>query len=1648
MIRIKYIILSFLGLLFSSSLFSQDDVDVIILDQAETGATHTHVAREQIKFKPGYQYSAQQDAHVRAYIDEWLSVDTDYSDMFTDTTFDREIDTSLPVALTSGSHGVSPTGGASYTFPIEALPGISGMEPQVSLVYNSQSGTGIAGFGWNISGLSSISRTGKNIYFDGVTAPITLTESDDRYVIDGQRLIKESGSYGSSGVYKTESENFTRITAIGDSGSGPSKFKVETKDGMTLWFGEDSNSQIRDGSGSAILSWRISKTIDRHGNYIVYEYDNSSQESRIKRILYTGNVGAGREPFQSVNFYYDLREDINSIFAKGTEFKQNHILSGIELKHNDNSVREYKLDYAKDQYSYLQEVKETDRAGNELNSLRFKYNIPDSPLVLGQSHSLPFNMYGPYYSKGDLKIYTGDFNGDGLTDMLRSLGSFAGCYETLDADDCKENFSLYINENGTLTLADEISLDNPSILANQYVETVNIPEKASMVGDVDGDGIDEVIVVTGGAANLSQAYAGIMTIDDFTIMSYDSSSGITTSSISPPSGYGKIVNPSKRVRIADFDGDGMKDIYALFRKSTAAETKAFICRPGVSNSWKEVSFMDFSDFDSLWPIDFDGDGKSELMVVENGETSSKVFSFNPSSFTAGLITHNILYHEAYPSFYDSLYPGDFNGDGITDFLASWNSGVDWKVTYGTGSGYQAESFNHSLNKDELYIFDIDSDGKSDIVSVNTGIMEIPTGGLTPDYWVHSKLDIYTSTGVDFEFETYPFQEAANKKLLVGDFNGDGYPNLLSPGGAYDFVQGNTTLNYSISSQIFKYRENVHGRTLHKVLDGFNGETAFDYTQLSQDADYEKGANSIFPVIDFQGAFAVVNRVSTSNGIGGMNSVSYKYDKARIHLQGKGFLGFSTVEVLNETSGTRTVTNSILDIDNSNGQTASYFVPLSTTTEVYSNQNNLLSSSSVDYELIELGDQRFWHLMVQSDQQNHITGEQSQTVINDHDTDGNIKKKTTNQANLRSTIETYSNFVSNGSWLPTHPEDVEIKTTVVNEVPYIRKTSFTYNTNGSVETKVIDPLSDRPVTTEYGYNSLGLLAFEETSSPATADYGALPTKSTVTLYSDYGYPIRITITGGDYNEFEYDPITGQLVWEKGVTGLLTNYQYDSLGRLKRTTDPLGRNTYSNYYWDVGNTTSTGTRVGNSIFYTSTDTDGGTESRKWFDRLGRVRKSELDGFNGGVIRTVTTYDESGRIDSETTPFYDGEAYNAVITTHEYHSEYQMIESSSNSIGTVSTSYDLSGGLFAITKTSMTGVNTMSYLDASGRLVKSQDEGGTVEQKYYANGQIKEVKVNGLVTSTMEYDDWGNKTKLEGVNAGLIEYNRNAYGQLFWQKNANNHIAEFFYDEKGRMDYEETPDGTIDYLYENSVNGKNKLKKIIGVNGEITKEYTYDQYSRTIEETENLVTDGILMTTSLTYDNLGRVKNITYPSGVTTTNSYIEPDGGDRGFLTSVSIQGQSEPIYQINSINSLGQITEYSNGNGLITTNEIDKHGFLKHKQISDMVDIEYDYELTTGNMSFRQNNSTGLKELFEFDDLNRLKESKIVDLVDESITLHTQTQSYSDNGNIDVKSDVGSYNYNTEKINAIHSIEDVGCTTNFLQAAFLVKSLILCHVLLL
>ncbi len=118
-----------------------------------------------------------------------------------------------PVGAIPAEFQVDAMGGADYTIPIVVPAGTAGMQPGLSLNYDSHGGDGLLGMGWSLGGLSTITRCPATLAQDGFAGGVNFDVSD-RFCLEGQRLIAiNGGAYGGNGTeYRTEREAFPGLS--------------------------------------------------------------------------------------------------------------------------------------------------------------------------------------------------------------------------------------------------------------------------------------------------------------------------------------------------------------------------------------------------------------------------------------------------------------------------------------------------------------------------------------------------------------------------------------------------------------------------------------------------------------------------------------------------------------------------------------------------------------------------------------------------------------------------------------------------------------------------------------------------------------------------------------------------------------------------------------------------------------------------------------------------------------------------------------------------------------------------------------------------------------------------------------------------------------------------------------------------------------------------------------------------------------------------------------------------------------------------------------------------------------------------------------------------------------------------------------------
>lgn len=276
---------------------------------------------------------------------------------FVPTTF--SIDKSKSVGEIEIISGTTPGGAKTYQIPIKVYDGIKGMQPDLSLTYNSQGANSTLGYGWTLSGLSLITRGNRSYYYDGKASGKSMN-CNDVFILDGTRFI-ETGRQTGSIFYESE---FGNIKAKGvTSGEVLKYFEVFFPNGNKGIYGYASSTQNS-------LSYPLTSLKDIKDNKIEFTYVLSNNLYNIKKIAYGGS---------SLEFEYSSRQDPILLYDGGTRTYNEQLITGIVSKFGLNPIGRYDLKYtARNSISLLTEVGYS-AFGKSLNPILFYYGNGTTP---------------------------------------------------------------------------------------------------------------------------------------------------------------------------------------------------------------------------------------------------------------------------------------------------------------------------------------------------------------------------------------------------------------------------------------------------------------------------------------------------------------------------------------------------------------------------------------------------------------------------------------------------------------------------------------------------------------------------------------------------------------------------------------------------------------------------------------------------------------------------------------------------------------------------------------------------------------------------------------------------------------------------------------------------------------------------------------------------------------------------------------------------------------------------------------------------------------------------------------------------------------------------------------------------------------------
>jgi len=530
---------------------------------------------------------------------------------------------------------------------------------------------------------------------------------------------------------------------------------------------------------------------------------------------------------------------------------------------------------------------------------------------------------------------------------------------------------------------------------------------------------------------------------------------------------------------------------------------------------------------------------------------------------------------------------------------------------------------------------------------------------------------------------------------------------------------------------------------------------------------------------------------------------------------------------------------------------------------------------------------------------------------------------------------------------------------------------------------------------------------------------------------------------------FDARFGAVTQLTGPNLLSTNWSYDNFGR--KTREQRADGTYTTWAYklctdagancpgSVGSATMVWVLVEQS--YAVNNTVSAPEKRAYYDNLGRVVRSQTQGFDGGANGTAPTlvqdtwYNALGQVQRKSN-LYDLSQANPVWSTFSYDALGRVTQEShpdSNATGgNASTSYAYDG--LSTSVTNAKGQTSTRLKNAQGQVIRVTDAiGSPITYTYDALGNLVSTFANGATTS-LQYNQRGQKIAMQDPAMGAWTYRYNIFGELIGQTDSLGRSSTLQYDALGRMTARLETDLNSYWRYDSYQSGsacassgrsQGRLCEAWSDNG-YNRKHSYDNLQR--QTSVATVLDGSPVTVSESFDaNTGRVQSKTWPTGYQAFYSYTT-----LGYLKSVTgggSNGYSQLMsYTVQAMNAQGQITQYRSGNNVTTVKSFDANtnrllaqtATLDGQTSGNVLSQQYSYD-ALGNLSSRSDNSPGVgtQESFNYDAINRLTKAML--LSSAVNPLSTVEVMYDPRGNIAYKSDVGRYWYDSARPNRLVNV---------------------------
>ena len=1480
------------------------------------------------------------------------------------------------VGTLGGTIDVNLLGGAVYTIPIDLPDGLGGMKPQLSVYYNSQSKNSLLGWGWNLGGLSAITRTGGTLYHDGYVSAINYT--DDRFCLDGNRLMNvTSNSYGGHGTsYRTEQDQLSKITSFHQDGiNGPAYFEVRTADGNTLYYGSTDDSKALKDAQNHVNIWLLSRIEDRNGNSINYHYVNESDSYRIDRIDYSGNNNDLISPAFTVEFLYSEREDVE-LSAVGDLFcKMDRKLDKIKVYNGTSLMYSYQFNYQKPApenglpYHLLNRILFS--AGQEhFNPTRIQWGSNNYNAISGNDLKKQIITNGHPDAFINAVKFSGDFNGDGFTDVIALQPDENGSYSTA---------KLFVNRG----LSQQLTFD--------FVRSFNLKPNVSWIQavDINGDGLDDV-VITNRERSPFPFPDEIETEIYFSRMPSPGSLGFNKQ-VTPLCFISR--NALETNLIGNFLGDGTNTILvqSTFSLGKTVEQTQLIHYNEASDNIQLHQFNEILDNTRLFAGDFNGDGITEILFKGSDKSTSivKIKEENNAFHYEALFNGTL-------EDWNDCFTGDFNGDGITDILLYTANAVHpWKIylmkdakvsevsyvlpdnfPYSSPGNYHfsLDQPHHSIQY--LKTGDFDGNGCADLALYKDNLFYVFYGPLKAE-------GPYAPFTNCQKINTQAFGLYDNMSVCLGNFLGQERLSYL----------GHNTLSRLPSMRL---RHEVK-----TITDGMGRKTNFTYDYLSPNPS-TPSENDFYQLTDpgLDRFFNIFHIAVPMRGLKTVTTYNVKdkpverrcfYEDALLHKYGKGFIGFNKTrqddycdgQLMKQTCRQYDIAyysdlfHYALEQEEVRDHNGQLMARSSYTTDLYTNVRNdkvyipLADKTSEEFDVDHperVIKKEFVNTYVNRNcPQLHAYDEALSIAAQIKGTTAQDGCTYVNACEHQEIHQTTYRPNDYDSWLINRPDTI---TSIIRHEgcdDIVHQQIFSYDSNKPYLVKSILDLpndgshpEDRLVKkTEFRYDPVGNISSKTISAP---NDNTTPRQESFEYGKAYGRRLLTKHIDalGQQSVYKYDSVYNYCISATDCNGLTTRYEQDPLGITCMTYYPDGTQSCKAIRW-TGNTYSQWQKK-----------SGQATELKVFALTGDpIREKRID-LHGEMVQTTIEYDHLGRLIKKSLPHTLDDSPEYIVYHYDNHNRTDRITHPDRSYETLQ--YDTNRKSTTFFTADGNTQNESKTFNTLGWMVKSTDAAGnSVVYEYRADGKPLSAQLEGHDETRMEmdYDGLGHRIMLNDPNYGLSTYEYNIFDEIIRRESPKMDETTFNYDVLGRMirrsetDHRTKTQETTEWYYGTADGLRGLLTDIVSPHHTI--HYDYDPFLRLHQITESF--DGRAYQTSYTYDSASRIASTCYPSNYAVTYDYTS-----EGHLKTVSNE-TSGVLWKTLDANAGMQPLKYRTGDGFVTYHEYD-HATQRLSTIrtvddgKTIQDYAYQYD-GFANMTDRINLRQGSEEHFDYDALNRL-----------------------------------------------------------------------------